>query len=188
MEKDSHVRRGAWIGQDLRRETLGKLYSPSCTISCMSEMPISDSRERLGEVVGRARYAGEEPILTHYGSPAAIVISFEDTSGSSMPAITVGLPQPAEITAQISEGRQHREAVSPARAGLPRRALMATSSSTRSPRRPTPRWRRPAGGCCSMRSMMRSMPWKQSRAARQAAAPSAAACGAFRSATGPTTG
>ena len=40
----------------------------------MSEMPISDAREHLSEVVGRARYGGEETILTHYGSPSAVVI------------------------------------------------------------------------------------------------------------------
>src|ERR1022692_271648 len=44
----------------------------------MSEMPISDAREHLGEVVGRARYAGEETILTDYGAPAAVVISFKE--------------------------------------------------------------------------------------------------------------
>jgi prevent-host-death family protein len=76
----------------------------------MSEMPISDARDHLGEVVGRARYAGEETILTHYGSPAAVVISFEEYQRLKHAADSAGDFQlPAEITAQISHARQHPE-------------------------------------------------------------------------------
>jgi hypothetical protein len=42
--------------------------SPSRTIRSTCEMPAGDAREHLGEVVGRARYAGQETTLTHYGS------------------------------------------------------------------------------------------------------------------------
>ena len=82
-------------------------------------MPISDAREHLGEVVGRARYGGEETILTHYGSPAAVVISFEEYQ--RLKNLREGSDKyqlPAEITAQISEGRQHPERRQP----RPRRA------------------------------------------------------------------
>ena len=41
-------------------------------------MPISEAREHISELVGRARYGHEPTILTHYGSPAAVVISFEE--------------------------------------------------------------------------------------------------------------
>ena len=76
----------------------------------MSEMPISDAREHLGEVVGRARYAGQETILTHYGAPAAVVISFEEYQRLKHARDGGGDYQlPAEIAAQVSEGRQHPE-------------------------------------------------------------------------------
>jgi prevent-host-death family protein len=87
----------------------------------MSEMPISDAREHLGEVVGRARYGGEETILTHYGSPAAVVISFEEYQRLKHARDGDGdgdYQLPAEIAAQISEGRQHPERRQP----RPRRA------------------------------------------------------------------
>jgi prevent-host-death family protein len=85
----------------------------------MSEMPISDAREHLGEVVGRARYGGEETILTHYGSPAAVVISFEEYqrlkhAGEDTPEYQL----PPEIEAVIEEGRRHPERDQP----RPRRA------------------------------------------------------------------
>jgi prevent-host-death family protein len=76
----------------------------------MSEMPISDAREHLGEVVGRARYGGQETILTHYGAPAAVVISFEEYQRlKHVREDDSDYQLPAEITAQISEGRQHPE-------------------------------------------------------------------------------
>jgi prevent-host-death family protein len=76
----------------------------------MSEMPISDAREHLGDVVGRARYGGQETILTHYGAPAAVVISFEEYQRlKHVREDDSDYQLPAEITAQISEGRQHPE-------------------------------------------------------------------------------
>jgi prevent-host-death family protein len=85
----------------------------------MSEMPISDAREHLGEVVGRARYGGEETILTHYGAPAAVVIGFEEYQRLKHARDDSGVYQlPPEITAQIAEGRRHPERRQP----RPRRA------------------------------------------------------------------
>lgn len=73
-------------------------------------MPISDAREHLGDVVGRARYGGQETILTHYGAPAAVVISFEEYQRlKHVREDDSDYQLPAEITAQISEGRQHPE-------------------------------------------------------------------------------
>ncbi|MFF5210855.1 type II toxin-antitoxin system Phd/YefM family antitoxin [Streptosporangium sp. NPDC000396] len=85
----------------------------------MIEMPISEAREHLAEVVGRARYAKEETVLTHYGQPVAVVISIETyqklTQGhAEVPEYDL----PAEIRAQIDEGRRHPERQSP----RPRRA------------------------------------------------------------------
>ena len=82
-------------------------------------MAISDAREHLGDVVGRARYGGEETILTHYGSPAAVVISFEEYQRLKHAAQESAEYQlPPEIEAVIEEGRQHPERRQP----RPRRA------------------------------------------------------------------
>jgi prevent-host-death family protein len=78
-------------------------------------MPISEAREHLSEVIGRARYSGEETILTHYGSPAAVVISFEEYQRLKG---TEPLRLPPEIEAVIEEGRRHPERDQP----RPRRA------------------------------------------------------------------
>ena len=91
----------------------------------MSEMPISDAREHLSEVVGRARYGGEETILTHYGSPAAVVISFEEYQ--RLKHATEEVPEyqlPPEIEAVIDEGRRHPERRKP----RPRRPKPPTGS------------------------------------------------------------
>ncbi|MGN6676778.1 MAG: type II toxin-antitoxin system Phd/YefM family antitoxin [Streptosporangiaceae bacterium] len=76
----------------------------------MSEMPISEARERISELVGRARYGGEETILTHYGAPAAVVISFEEDQRlrhARSEADTYELPP--EIMSQVEESRRYPE-------------------------------------------------------------------------------
>lgn len=80
-----------------------------------AEMPISDAREQLAEVVGRARYSGEETILTHYGKPAAVVISFEQYQRLKGTEV---LQLPPEIVSIIEDGRRHPERRQP----RPRRA------------------------------------------------------------------
>jgi hypothetical protein len=60
--------------------------------------------------VGRARYGGEETILTHYGAPAAVVISFGEYQRlrhARGEAETYELPP--EIMSQIEESRRHPE-------------------------------------------------------------------------------
>jgi prevent-host-death family protein len=88
----------------------------------MSEMPISEARDHISELVGRARYGGEETILTHYGAPAAVVISFEDyqrLKHARGDADTYELPP--EIMTQVEESRRHPEHDTP----RPRRASRA---------------------------------------------------------------
>lgn len=73
-------------------------------------MPISEARDRIGEVVGRARYAGQATILTHYGAPAAVVISFEEYQKLRHAGRDDGEYQlPPEILAQIEHSRDHPE-------------------------------------------------------------------------------
>jgi prevent-host-death family protein len=74
------------------------------------EMPISEARDHMSEVIGRARYAGQDTILTHYGAPVAAVISIEEyqrLKHARGDSDTYDLPP--EIMAQIEEGRRHPE-------------------------------------------------------------------------------
>ena len=41
-------------------------------------MPISEARDRLGEVVSRAEHGQERTVLTRHGKPVAVVISVDD--------------------------------------------------------------------------------------------------------------
>ncbi|MBO0822286.1 MAG: type II toxin-antitoxin system Phd/YefM family antitoxin [Actinobacteria bacterium] len=85
----------------------------------MSEMPISEAREHISELVGRARYGGQATILTHYGSPAAVVISFEEYQRLRHGRAGTGTYElPPEIMAQVQEARRHPECDTP----RPRRA------------------------------------------------------------------
>jgi prevent-host-death family protein len=76
----------------------------------MSEMPIEEAREHIDEVVGRVRYGREPVFLTHFGSTAAVVISFEEYQRLRHAADnTPEWELPPEIEAQISEGRKYPE-------------------------------------------------------------------------------
>jgi prevent-host-death family protein len=82
----------------------------------MTEMPISEARDHISELVGRARYGHEPTILTHYGSPAAVVIGFEEYQRLKHAAEKTGQYElPPEIEAQIDEARRHPERRSPYR-------------------------------------------------------------------------
>ena len=95
-------------------------------------MPISEARDHISELVGRARYGHEATILTHYGSPAAVVISFEEyqklrhaadsdrARGTESEEVRIVGEEPEyqlppEIEAQIEEGRRHPERAVPYR-------------------------------------------------------------------------
>ena len=82
----------------------------------MSEMPISEAREHISELVGRARYGHEPTILTHYGRPAAVVISFEEYQRLKHAADEAQEYElPPEIETQIDEARRHPERRTPYR-------------------------------------------------------------------------
>lgn len=99
-------------------------------------MPISEARDHISEMVGRARYGHEPTILTHYGRAAAVVISFEEWQRLKQAAREVNatgetraretaeaheVPEyqlPPEIEAVIDESRRHPERDQP----RPRRA------------------------------------------------------------------
>jgi prevent-host-death family protein len=80
-----------------------------------AEMPISEARDHFSELVGRARYGGAVTILTHYGSPAAVVISFEEYQRLKGADV---LQLPPEIEHVINESRRDPERDQP----RPRRA------------------------------------------------------------------
>ena len=81
----------------------------------MTEMPISEVRDHISEVVGRARYGREPTILTHYGTPAAVVISFEEYQRLKQERAggDTEYQLPPEIEAKIEESRRHPERLVP---------------------------------------------------------------------------
>lgn len=78
-------------------------------------MPISKVRDHISEVVGRARYGHEATILTHYGTPAAVVISFEEYQRlkHERDGGDAEYQLPPEIEAKIEESRCHPERLVP---------------------------------------------------------------------------
>jgi prevent-host-death family protein len=71
-------------------------------------MPVSEARDHMSELIGRARYAGKETILTHYGAPVAAVISIEEyqlLKRARGDSDTYDLPP--EIQAQVDRSRAH---------------------------------------------------------------------------------
>lgn len=44
----------------------------------MSELPISEAREHLGEIASKAEHGQERTVLTRRGRPVAAVISIDD--------------------------------------------------------------------------------------------------------------
>jgi prevent-host-death family protein len=44
----------------------------------MSEVPITEARDHLGEIVSKAEHAHERTVLTRHGRAVAAVISLED--------------------------------------------------------------------------------------------------------------
>jgi prevent-host-death family protein len=49
-----------------------------CTVWGMSELPISEARDHLGEIVSKAEHAQERTVLTRHGKAVAAVISIDD--------------------------------------------------------------------------------------------------------------
>jgi prevent-host-death family protein len=43
----------------------------------MEELGIEEARRKLGEIVSRARYAGERTVITRYAEPIAVIVPVE---------------------------------------------------------------------------------------------------------------
>ena len=86
----------------------------------MGELPISEARDRLGEVVSRAEHRQERTVLTRHGKPVAVVISIEDLreleaveDESDLEAARVALADPHRVP--------HREVLAEYGVELPER-------------------------------------------------------------------
>jgi prevent-host-death family protein len=58
----------------------------------MDEVPISQARDQLGEIVSRAAYARQPTVLTRRGKPIAAVIPYEELPGREADAPTPPTP------------------------------------------------------------------------------------------------
>ena len=73
----------------------------------MSEMPSSEPRDNISDLVGRAQCGGEATILTHYAAPTAVVISNAQYQRlKHAPEESGSYDLPPEIMAQIEESRR----------------------------------------------------------------------------------
>ncbi len=78
----------------------------------MSEMPISEARDHLGELVSRVEHAADRVVLTRHGKPVAAVISMDDLRRL----------EAAEDEADLAAAR---EALAAAEARVPHREVLA---------------------------------------------------------------
>lgn len=55
----------------------------------MRTITLEDARAKLGELVDRARLAGESTVITRYGKPAAMLVPISDAPGAAAGAADV---------------------------------------------------------------------------------------------------
>lgn len=83
-------------------------------------MPISEARDHISDLVGHARYGHEATIVTHYGSPAPVVLSFEEYQRLKHAAGEADVPEyqlPRRSRPSSRKGAATLSAAAPRRAG-----------------------------------------------------------------------
>lgn len=79
-----------------------------------TQMPVTDARDHISDVVSRASYAGQETILTRHGIPVAAVISIAEYQVlKKARGDSDSYDLPPDIMAIIEEGRAHPERSKP---------------------------------------------------------------------------
>ncbi|MFZ0122330.1 MAG: type II toxin-antitoxin system Phd/YefM family antitoxin [Pseudonocardiaceae bacterium] len=75
----------------------------------MSELPISEARDHLGEIVSKAEHAQERTVLTRHGRAVAAVISIEDLRELEAAEDEADLAAAQEALATPEQRVPHRE-------------------------------------------------------------------------------
>jgi prevent-host-death family protein len=75
----------------------------------MSELPISEARDRLGEIVTRVEHAQERAVLTRHGKAVAAVVSMDDLRRLEAAEDEADLAAAREALADTAPRTPHRE-------------------------------------------------------------------------------
>lgn len=75
----------------------------------MSELPISEARDHLGEIVSRAEHAQERTVLTRHGKAVAAVISIDDLRELEAAEDEADLAAAREALASMEQRVPHRD-------------------------------------------------------------------------------
>ena len=75
----------------------------------MSELPISEARDHLGEIVSKAEHTQERTVLTRHGKAVAAVISIDDLRELEAAEDAADLAAAREALASTKQRVPHRE-------------------------------------------------------------------------------
>jgi prevent-host-death family protein len=75
----------------------------------MIEMPISEARDHLGEVVAKVEHAHERAVLTRHGRPVAAVVSIDDLRRLEAAEDAADLAAAREALASTEPRTNHRD-------------------------------------------------------------------------------
>ncbi|MBV8542748.1 MAG: type II toxin-antitoxin system Phd/YefM family antitoxin [Pseudonocardiales bacterium] len=75
----------------------------------MSELPISEARDRLGEIVSKVEHAQERTVLTRHGRAVAAVVSIDDLRELEAAEDEADLVAAREALASTERRVPHRE-------------------------------------------------------------------------------
>lgn len=73
------------------------------------ELPISEARDHLGEIVSKAEHAQERTVLTRHGKAVAAVVSIEDLRELESAEDAADLAAAREALADLEQRIPHRE-------------------------------------------------------------------------------
>ena len=88
-----------------------------CTICGMSELPISQARDHLGEIVSKAEHVQERTVLTRHGEAVAAVVSIDDLRELEAIEDEADLAAAREALASMEQRVPHRDVL--AEYGIP---------------------------------------------------------------------
>ena len=81
----------------------------NCTIWGMNELPISEARDHLGEIVSRVEHAQERTVLTRHGKAVAAVVSIDDLRKLEALEDEADLAAAREALASMEQRVPHRD-------------------------------------------------------------------------------
>lgn len=90
------------------------------------EVPVTQARADLAELVSRVGYSGERILLTRHGKALAALVPVSDLEALERPAAEIGFSIPAQLDPEPESGEQPERRTGP----------MRIAAEHREPRRP----------------------------------------------------